>query len=132
MPMKAARLLAGAALVAALALLSSDALYSQDQNKKTLESGKRVAKGKLPPGWDRLDLTADQRQEVTRLTAEYRPKIDRLQEELGRLKAELARKRVALLTDGQKKTLVEVATAEPAKDRPKEKDKATPAEKSKE
>lgn len=137
-PMKAARLLAGLALVAALALLSPDGLSGQDKDKRGPESAKTAAKGKLPPGWDRLDLTDAQRAEVIKLMAEYQPKIDELQQELGRLRAELARKRVAVLTDEQKKKLADAFAAEPKKDnskekdRPKDKGKADPGERPKE
>ena len=128
--MPPARLLAGVTLVAALALLSADGLSGQDKAKNVPEAGKTAARGKLPPGWDRLGLTDAQAAEVIRLTAEYRAKIEPLQEELGRLKSELARKRVALLSDEQKRKLADGATTDPAKDRPKE--KAGPGERPKE
>src|SRR5439155_17060399 len=113
-PMRLARLSAGVALLAALALGSSGGLPGQDKkDRKGPEPEKKAVPGPLPKGWEKLDLTDAQRAEILRLNAEYKAKTDPLQEELRRLWTELARKRVGLLTDGQKKKLGEVVTAGP-------------------
>jgi hypothetical protein len=125
--MRLARVAAGIALASALALASSDGLHSQEKDKKAPEPEKKAASGQLPRGWDRLDLTDAQRREIARLTAEYAAKEEKLREEIRAVQAELARKRVAVLTDGQKKRLTDILTADPpdpkADPKPKGKDR---------
>ena len=119
------------ALIAIIVVAAVGTLSGQD-NKTDLPADKAAAKRPaLPLYWDRLGLTEEQQAEVLRLTAEYRPKRQRLLDELGRLDAELARKRVAVLTDDQKRKLVDLVGAEPPKDRPGDKPKAGPADKEK-
>jgi Spy/CpxP family protein refolding chaperone len=111
--MRCGRVLAGGALLATLLLLSSDGLMSQDKKEGKL-------KGQLPPGWGKLELTAAQKEEIYKLNSEYKHKVDKLQEEIRTLQAELARKRVAVLTDEQKKKLVDIVSGEPAKEKAKD------------
>jgi len=77
-------------------------------------------KGQLPPGWTKLDLSASQREEIYRLNADYKQKVDKLQDEIRNLQADLARKRVAVLTDEQKKKLVDLVSGETGKEKAKE------------
>ena len=126
--MRPARLLAGVALLATLALLAAGGdTRSQDKDKGTKEAGpaKPAAKGQLPRYWDRLALTDAQRDEILKITAEYKGKTDKLREEIRKLDEELARKRVAVLTDDQRKKLIDlVAGPDPkAKADPKDKGK---------
>ena len=115
--MPLARALAGGALLATLLLLSAPGLLSQDKEKKDSKT-----KGQLPPGWTKLDLTAVQKEEIYKLNSEYREKRAKLQAEINKLDAELARKRVAVLTDEQRKKLVDlVGAGEAGGDRPAEK-----------
>ena len=102
--MTRARILAGGALVALLTFLVTPGLMSQDRKDSKM-------KGQLPQGWTKLDLTATQKEEIYKLNADYRAKKAKLQEEMNRLDQELARKRVAVLTDEQKKKLVELVGA---------------------
>jgi Spy/CpxP family protein refolding chaperone len=120
--MKLARALAGVALLAALAVLSSGGLTGQE---------KKAIKGGLPPWWDKLDLTEAQRDEILKLNAEYKAKTDKLEQEISRLRAELARKRVTVLTDEQRKKLVDLVATDSLKEKPAEKGKAGPPEKEK-
>lgn len=112
--MRLARALAACALLATLVLLSSDGVLSQDKK----DTGK--IKGQLPQGWSKLNLTAAQKEDVYKLNREYADKIDKLNDEIAKLREELARKRVAVLTDEQRKKLVDIVTGE-SKDTPKDK-----------
>jgi Spy/CpxP family protein refolding chaperone len=112
--MRVVRALAGCALLTALVLLSSNGLMSQDKKESK-------NKGQLPSGWTKLELTAVQKEEVYKLNSEYREKRAKLQAEINKLDAELARKRVAVLTDEQRKKLVELVGAGEVGDRPAEK-----------
>ena len=115
-----ARALAGCALLATLVVLSSDGLMSQEKKDKAKE-GK--IKGQLPQGWTKLDLTAAQKEEIYKINADAKEKLDRLQAEMDKLRADTAKKRVAVLTDEQKKKLAEMVTGE-SKEASKEKSKA--------
>jgi hypothetical protein len=129
--MRLARVSASVALVAALAVLSSGGLTGQEKDTKGPEPARKAAKGQLPRNWEKLDLTDAQRDEVLKLTAEYKAKRDKLMQEVYRLDAELARKRVAVLNDEQRKRLVDVVLADPPKEKPGETEKTAPPEKEK-
>jgi cell division protein FtsB len=101
--MRIARVLAGGALFATLIVLSSDSLLSQEKKEGKL-------KGQLPQGWSKLDLTAAQKEDIYKLNAEYKAKVDKLEEEIKQLRNELARKRVAVLSDEQRKKLTDMVT----------------------
>ena len=120
--MRLARVLAGCALLATLVLLSSDGVLSQERKEK---EGK--VKGQLPQGWSKLELTAAQKEEIYKLNRDYKEKTDKLNEEIKKLNAELAKKRVAVLTDEQRKKLIDLVAGDP-RDKPKEKDKPKPKE----
>lgn len=110
--MRLARILAGGALLATLVIVSSDDVLSQDKKE-----GK--TKGQLPQGWSKLDLTAAQKEEVYKLNREHKDKVDKLKEEIKKLDEEYAKKRVAVLTDEQRKKLIEIVAGE-SKDKPKD------------
>jgi hypothetical protein len=112
-----ARALAACALVATLVLLTSDGVQSQDKKDTKV-------KGQLPTGWSKLNLSASQKEDVYKLNKEYKEKVDKLNAEIKQLNEELARKRVAILTDEQRKKLIDlVAGGEPkAKEKSKTKD----------
>jgi hypothetical protein len=123
---------AGVALVAALALLSSGGLTGQEKDRKDPGASKKAVKGQLPRDWEKLDLTDAQKDEIIKLNAEHKAKRDKLMQEVYRLDAELARKRVAVLNDDQRKKLVDIVIADPPKESPAEKEMARPPEKEKE
>jgi hypothetical protein len=100
--MRLTRILAGVALVSALALLGSAETWSQDKQRDKAKPEKKAAAG-LPTYWDQLGLTDAQRAEVVKLTREQKDKVDKLREEIRKLDEEYARKRVAVLTDEQRK-----------------------------
>jgi hypothetical protein len=120
-----ARVLAGICLLAALALLAAGDTRSQDQDRKDGGPVRPAAKGQLPKYWGQLGLTDAQRAEVLKVTADHQEKKAKLQEEIRKLDEEVARKRVALLTDEQRKKLIDlVAGPDPkAKADPKAKGK---------
>jgi flagellar basal body-associated protein FliL len=128
--MRLVRVAAAVPLLGAVALLSSGGLTGQDKDKKGPESAK-AAKGQLPAGWQKLDLTDAQKEEVLKLNAEYKAKTDKLQDEISRLRAEVARKRVAVLNDEQRKKLVDLVATDSLKEKPAEKGKDGPPEREK-
>jgi hypothetical protein len=125
---KLARGVAGIGPVAAPALLAAGGLRGQDGDRTGKEPGRRSVDLRPPRGWDRLDRAAAQRADLWRLDAESRSKAEPLHEELRKLWAELARKRAALLTDEQKKKLVDIVTADVPKPTSGETGKTAPAE----
>lgn len=66
-----------------------------------------VARGQLRPGWEKLGLTDDQAQKVFQVQADYRVKIEALEQQLKALKDEQHAKEVGVLTEAQKKRLGE-------------------------
>jgi len=124
--MRLARVLAGRALLATLVLLSSDGVLSQEKKEK---EGK--TKGQLPQGWSKLDLTAAQKEDIYKINREHKDKVDKLKEEIRKLDEEYTKKRVAVLTDEQRKKLIDIVAGDP-KDKPKEKDGSKEKAKAKE
>lgn len=113
--MRIVRVLAGSALLATLVLMSSDGVQSQEKKESKF-------KGQLPQGWSKLELTAAQKESIYKINAEYKVKTDKLKEEIKKLDAEHAKKRIGVLTDDQKKKLVELVSGESkekSKDPPK-------------
>lgn len=109
--MRLVRILAATTFLSALLMLSSDGVQSQE---KTKTPGKIT--GQLPPGWRELNLTATQREAVYRINAEAKEKIAKLEEEISKVRAEQSRKRLAVLTDEQRKKLRDsVAGEDPVK-----------------
>jgi Spy/CpxP family protein refolding chaperone len=125
--MRPARALAVVALLATLVMLAASDSRSQDKDKGVKDGGsaKPAAKGQLPKFWDKLGLTDAQWAEILKLNADHKEKKDKLLEEIRRLDEDVARKRVALLTDEQRKKLIDlVSGVDPkGKDDPKAKAK---------
>jgi hypothetical protein len=107
--------LASLSMVAALALVIG-CTWGQDQ--KGGRPADPAARGPLPKYFDQLDPTDAQRPEDVKLTAEHRQKIEKLREEMQKLDAEYGKKRVALLTDDQRKKLIGLVAGPPPKDKP--------------
>lgn len=119
--MRLARALAGCAMLAALLLFTADGVQSQPKDKDTSK-----AKGQIPTGWGKLNLTAAQKQSIYTVQAEYKDKIKNLEDEIKKLRAEEYKKMVGVLTADQKKMLTDGLTADTpdAKNKPKEDPKA--------
>ena len=124
--MRFARTFAGVSFVAILTLLAADGVRSQDKEGKGSEPAKAKGRGlQLPKYWDQIELTAAQRADVLKLTADYQEKKAKLQEEIRKLDEEVAKKRVSLLTDEQRKKLIDLVAG------PEPKPKADPKAKGK-
>jgi hypothetical protein len=84
-------------------------------------------KGTLPPHYKQLGLSDKQLQDVYKVQASYKAKIDDLEQKIKELKAEEKTEREKILTDAQKARLKELLVGEEkeAKDKPAEKDKKT-------
>jgi Spy/CpxP family protein refolding chaperone len=96
--MRSARLLAAVVLLAAFAVVGLPA----DEPKA------RPPADKLPKHWDQLGLTDAQKADLKKITADHRQRREKLEEELRKVDEEAARKRVAVLTDEQKKKLIDL------------------------
>lgn len=107
--MRLARALAGGAMLATLLALSTGGAVSQDKKEKA-PPGKIT--GQLPQGWKDLMLSAAQKEEVYKINADYKEKVDKLEEEIKKLKVEQTKKRLAVLTDEQRKKLREAVGGE--------------------
>ena len=97
-----ARLIAGCAVVAVLTLPSSHSLSGQD--KKNREGKSNV---QLPVGYDKLDLTTAQTDEIIKLQKEHKEGVNKLKLEIARLDAAIVKQRLDVLTDEQRKKLRE-------------------------
>jgi Spy/CpxP family protein refolding chaperone len=85
------------------------------------------AKGTLRANWKKLGLTDDQTQKIYKVQADYRAKIDVLEQQIKDLRQQEYTDQVKVLTDAQKARLKELGefkdpTADPAKTDPDKKD----------
>jgi Spy/CpxP family protein refolding chaperone len=81
------------------------------------------AKGTLRPNWKKLGLTDDQVQKIYKVQADYRAKIDVLEQQIKDLRVQEFADQVKVLTEAQKARLKELGefkdpTADPAKTDP--------------
>ena len=116
-----------ALLLAVSWLLAADT--KADPDKKDPDP---KAKGTLRPNWKKLGLTDDQVQKIYKVQADYRTKIDVLEQQIKDLRAQELADQVKLLTDAQKARLKELGEfkdptadttkADPAKTDPDKKD----------
>ncbi len=103
--------------VAILAVALLGATYQEkekDKEKKGDETPPAKVKGQLPPNFGKLGLSTEQRQKVLRVRADYKGKIQELQQKIERLRAEQKEAEEAVLTPEQKKKLRELRTGEKA------------------
>ncbi len=84
-------------------------------------------RGQLYPKWRELGLSDEQKQRVYKVQAEYRDKIEALEEQIKKLKREERTKAELVLTPAQKARLRELLGGEPSE--PPVKDKAPPKDK---
>ena len=81
-------------------------------------------KGTLPQGWGKLGLTADQKQKIYKVQADYRVKIEALERQLELTKKNRREEMEKVLTKEQMAQLRKEALPEKDKDKDKDKDKA--------
>jgi hypothetical protein len=112
MKVRAISLLTVAAVI--LAVLFTTAMgdsLAQDKGDK----GDKKAKGTLPAGWGKLNLSAKQKTDIYGVQGIYKTKIKVLDDQIKALREEEHREMVKLLTDDQKKQLAAAIGLEPAK-----------------
>ena len=104
--------------LASLALLVASG-SGQDAKKET------KIKGMLPQGWKALKLMDAQKQKVYGIQAEYRHKIEKLEEQIKELKAQEKMEMFKVLTEEQKAALRKSLLGEGGKEKgsPKEEKK---------
>jgi hypothetical protein len=103
--MKCARLAVGFGVLA-LVVLSGGFLLGDDKKPDD------KVKGTLPPHYKALGLSEDQIQSVYKIQANYKTKIDELEQKIKDLKAEEKTEREKVLTDTQKAKLKELLLGE--------------------
>jgi hypothetical protein len=92
------------------------------------DKGDKKAKGALPAGWGKLNLSAKQKTDIYAVQGTYKTKIKALDDQIKALKEEEHREMVKLLTDDQKKQLAAAIGLEPA-DKKDEKKPDSPTDK---
>ena len=65
-------------------------------------------KPKLPPNWEKLNLTEDQKQRILKIATEYAEQIAKLEAQITALRAKEQLELVRILTDAQKSQLKEL------------------------
>ena len=98
------RLTLGMGLLA-LVLVGSGFLVGGDKKPDGKEA---KLKETLPPLWQKVGLTDDQIQQVCKMDATYRTKINVLKQQIEDLRAEEAAEKEKVLTDAQKTRLKEL------------------------
>jgi hypothetical protein len=93
--------------VAALVVLSGGFLLGDDKKPDDPK-----VKGTLPPHFKALGLSEEQTQQVYKIQASYKAKIDDLEQKIKDLKAEEKAEREKVLTDAQKAKLKEILLGE--------------------
>ena len=106
----------GTALLGMAFLVSTG--VSQDAKK---DPGK--AKGMLPPGWKKLNLTKEQVQDIYKIQANTRTKVKALEEQIEQVQAQEKQEMFKLLTKEQQEALRKLTTGEDSKVQKKEPDK---------
>lgn len=100
--------------VLAVALLLGGWLHGDEKSASKV-------KGQLPPNWSKLGLTDKQKESVYRAQADYRDKIDSLEQQLKKLKDEERAELLKVLTDEQKNRLREILAGKAGLDKEEKK-----------
>ena len=104
------------ALFAALLVLAAgssgqDAQPKQDSKKEAKKDDPPVKlKGMLPPNWRKLGLSDSQVQEIYKAQNKYNTEIDKLEAKIAELKSTRDKEMKAVLTEDQKKRLIDIQT----------------------
>ncbi len=101
--------------LASLALLVAS---GSGQDKKETK-----VKGTLPPGWKALNLSAEQKDKVYGLRADFKAKIIKLEEQIKDLKSQEKAELFKVLSDEQKTLLRKLALGEDGKEKKSEEKK---------
>jgi Spy/CpxP family protein refolding chaperone len=115
--MRRLRIILGLPILVAVALTASWSLGADDPPKKDPEKG---AMHKLPTHYSKLGLTDAQKKKIYAIEDEIDPKIAKLKKEIEDLTQEKHTKVHDVLTDEQKKRLVELRNAADGPEKPKD------------
>ncbi len=83
----------------------------QDAKKET------KIKGTMPPGWKALNLSAEQKDKVYTLRADFKAKINKLEEQIKELKAQEKTELFKVLTEEQKTLLRKLTIGDDGKEK---------------
>jgi Spy/CpxP family protein refolding chaperone len=89
-------------LITALAVLLVSSGWLLGDDPKT------TTKGRLPTGWTKLGLSADQRTQLYKVESEYQQKIEPLQQQIEKLRQQQRSDMLKVLTDAQRTRLREI------------------------
>jgi hypothetical protein len=96
--------------------------YGVSQDKKPDEKEpEKKAKGQLPMGWKKLNLSNDQKTKIYAVQGEYKTKIKALDDQIKALKTQEYADLVRLLTDQQKAELAKGLLPDDPKKKPDDK-----------
>jgi hypothetical protein len=102
--------------------LLMNGLTTQAQEKKADDPKPR---GTLYPKWKELGLSKDQITMIYKIQSDYRGQIDKLAEQIKKLRAEEHAEAEKILTPAQKARLKEILTGDTGKEKTPPKDKPT-------
>lgn len=100
-----------AVMFVSLALLGAAYFQDKDKGKKDDDPPAKL-KGTLPQNYKKLGLTDKQVQEVYKIQADYKAKMDDLQKKLDKLRGERNEAYEKVLSAEQKKRLQEIKSGE--------------------
>lgn len=93
------------------------------QVKKSDKNPPAKLKGQLPVGWHKLGLSQEQMQKVNKVQADYRGRLDKLEEQVDALKKQRQGEMEKVFTAAQRARLRELKDTDPDKDDPKNDEK---------
>ncbi len=102
---------------AAVAVMATGLIYGQGKDTPA------KTKGSLPSGWSKLKLSAEQKQKVYNIRAEYKTKIDELSKQIAVLRDKELADCVNVLTSDQKEKLKKIVVGETPEEKKEEKKK---------
>jgi TolA-binding protein len=106
------------ALVAGLGLLAG-LRAADDPPKKADADSAAKARGHLPPNWNKIGLSEDQKKKIYKIEGDASAQINDLKKKIEQLQADSRTEMLKVLSDDQKTKLKELAVGEkPAEKKP--------------
>ena len=106
--------LRGLAIVIASIILLTGTIGAQDKDKeKDRDNEVPPARGVLPANWGKIGLEQEQKNKIYKIQADYKAKIEPLENQLRELRAKEKTELEAVLTDQQKAKYKEIILSRP-------------------
>src|SRR5262245_22479218 len=104
------------ALMAGLVLMTGLRAADDPPKKADADSGAK-ARGQLPPGWNKIGLTDDQKKQIYKVESDINTQINDLKKKIDQLQSEKKTAMLKVLTEDQKTKLKELAVGEKPQDK---------------